>query len=128
MYGSEQERAARHASQLSGRKRRAWVLAMLHSCHHPKGLPSESLSMGGSLFPLSVLQSLILKKQPPGLRRPGWVIIASFLFQAYHLSKGFCFSALCGNELAGEKGKTICKLNEVPCLQLRSVKNDLRRN
>lgn len=49
------------------------------------------------------------KKRPPGLKRPGWVIIVSFLFQAYHLSKGFCFSALWGNELSGEKGHRYCE-------------------
>lgn len=37
-------------------------------CHHlyPKGLPSENLSMGGSLLPPSSLQSLHRQKVNPG--------------------------------------------------------------
>lgn len=42
------------------KKRKAWVLALLQSCLNPKGLQSESLSLGDSLSPLSSPQSLIL--------------------------------------------------------------------
>lgn len=37
------------------------MLALLQSCLYPEGLQSESLSLGGSLSPLSSLQSLVLR-------------------------------------------------------------------
>lgn len=138
---------ARHVSQLSGQKRRAWVLALCRAVFIPRDFNQKVPFLGrfiiSPVFP-AVSHSLHRQKWPPNSRDQAASQWPCSSLQTYQLPKGFCLSALCQEIILLKrqsivivktiaikkfncKGrKIICKLNESPCLQHRRVRNDLR--
>lgn len=95
------------------------------------------------VFP-AVSHSVHGQKWPPNSRDQAASQWPHSSLQTYQLPKGFCLSALCQEIILLKRqgivivktipikifnckgGKSICKLNEAPCLQHRRVRNDLR--